>query len=59
MATQRLWVHGQEVMDRTGWDWNHMRKAREMGWVKFRGKGRSIQYDLRSIPPEFLKQKVA
>ncbi|GAO43754.1 hypothetical protein [Flavihumibacter petaseus] len=51
----KSWVSGKELAKLTGWDNNRLRAMREMGAIQFKRYGKSISYDLDSIPEKYLK----
>lgn len=52
-----LWVSVTEVVKRTGWNKEGMRRAREQGLVKWKKENGSFFYDLTSIHEMFLINK--
>lgn len=58
-SRKQQWVKVSFIQDATGWDREKMRQARNQGIVKWEKRKDGFFYDLNSIPPAFLKQKIS
>lgn len=52
------WVKASTVISLTGWDRNRMERARKNGDIEFK-KQNGIWYNVKSIPPVYLKKQTA
>lgn len=55
MPKQQTIVKAKEIIERTGWTKEEMRKARKLGWVQMIRNETGIYYILESLNQNFIK----
>lgn len=51
-----IWGKVGDVTEQTGWNNRKMTKARKYRWITFRVVDGKYEYDLTSIPQQFIKR---
>ncbi len=51
---QKQTISGKELARLTGWNHEKIRQMRDMGAIQFKRYGKSISYEIDSIPAQYL-----